>query len=216
MRLQLPAGFTLQEAVTLPNNFVSVFHALTTDLALPLPWPKPAGYVPPYSSTAIVIWGGSSSVGQFALQILRYYGYRNLITTASAKHHALLKAYGAAYTFDYREHDVVEQITRASRSGSAEEPAIPFALDCIGSLSGSVEPLSKIAQKGTKIAILLPIIVKDSADAEMPEYAMDVEKIVKWEDRVEAKGVRTHFYLQVKALLDWSEHSMVEADIVSE
>lgn len=167
-----------------------------------LPWPKPDDYVPPSSNDAILIWGGSSSVGQFALQILKYYGYRNLITTASAKHHDLLKSYGATKTFDYREPEVVEQITTAvSNSDPTEQPAIPFVLDCIGSLSGSVEPLSKVAKRGTKVAILLPIIVKDSSDAEMPEYAMDVETVVGWEDGVDAKGVRTHFYLQVNTLL---------------
>lgn len=197
MKFQLPAGFTFQEAVTLPNNFVTVFHTLTADLGLQTPWPKPADYVPPDVNDAILIWGGSSSVGQFALQVLKYYGYSNLITTASAKHHSLLKTYGATYTFGYREPDVIEQITSSVHAESAERPAIPFILDCIGSLSGSVKPLSKIAQNGAKVAILLPVIVKDSTDTEMPEYAMDVESVVKWEDGVEAKGVRTHFYLEV-------------------
>ena len=187
--------------MTLPNNFVTVFHALTADLGLQLPWPKPVDYVPPFSDDAILIWGGSSSVGQFALQVLKYYGYRNLITTASAKHHDLLESYGATNTFDYREPDVIEQIaTKVGHSESTEQPAIPFILDCIGSLSGSVEPLSKLAQKGDKVAILLPVIVKDSSDTEMPEYAMDVETVVRWEDGVDAKGVRTHFYLQVATL----------------
>jgi NADPH:quinone reductase-like Zn-dependent oxidoreductase len=64
-REQLPEGFTLQEAVTLPNNFVTVFHAVTADLGLELPdYPKPDDYVPKQAEAVILVWGGSSSVGQ--------------------------------------------------------------------------------------------------------------------------------------------------------
>lgn len=71
---QVPGGFSLQEAVTLPNNFVTVFHAITTDLGIETPWPRPEGYRPEDAEKAILVWGGASSVGQYALQILRYYG----------------------------------------------------------------------------------------------------------------------------------------------
>ena len=43
----IPKGFSMQEAVTLPNNFVTAFHSLTADLGLELPWPKPDDWVPP-------------------------------------------------------------------------------------------------------------------------------------------------------------------------
>lgn len=71
---KLPDGFTLQEAVTLGNNFVTVFHAITADLGIETPWPKPEGYVPKDGGESILVWGGASSVGMYALQILRWYG----------------------------------------------------------------------------------------------------------------------------------------------
>ena len=71
---KLPDGFTLQEAVTLPNNFVTVFHSLTTDLDIETPWPKPADYVPRGAEKAVLVWGAASSVGMYAVQILRWYG----------------------------------------------------------------------------------------------------------------------------------------------
>lgn len=39
-------SFTMQEAVTLPKNFVTVFHTLNADFGLELPWPKPEVWVP--------------------------------------------------------------------------------------------------------------------------------------------------------------------------
>ena len=186
----LPDGFSLAEAVTLPNNFVTVFHSITTDLGIETPWPKPDNYTPPDSQVAILIWGGSSSVGQYAIQILRYYGYRNIIATASKKHHEKLQAFGAKWTFDYNDPDIVSKVL-------GSDARIPLIYDCIGSVEGSVNPISKIAKKGSKVAILLPLIVKDSSETEDPVYEMDVDKVVKWADGVEPRGVRTHFYLDV-------------------
>lgn len=196
----LPAGHTLEEAVVLGNNFVTVFHAVTTDLELPLDWPIPKGYVPEHADDAILIWGGSSSVGQYALQILRHYGYRNLITTASKAHHDLLKSLGAKQAFDYRDEGVI------SRIKSAVGP-IPFILDCIGSLHNSMVPLTQLAARGSKVAILLPVIVRDSTATTQPEYSMDVvEEVQKvnspWAEGVDARGVRTHFYLDNKLFAD--------------
>ncbi|TVY75771.1 Deshydrogenase mlcG, partial [Lachnellula suecica] len=186
---KIPANVTPQEAVTLPNNFVTVFHALTADLSLPLPWPRPST-APEHADTPILIWGGASSVGQFALQILRYYGYTSLLATASPKHHSFLKSLGAREVFDYREDDTPARILAA-----AGENGIPFILDCIGSQHGSLLPLSKIAAAGSKLAVLLPVIVKDASEAEAPEYAMDVGASAPWADGVDARGVQTHFYL---------------------
>lgn len=184
--------------MTLPNNFVTVFYALATDLGVPTPWAKPSDYTPPNAESAILIWGGASSVGQYALQILRYYGYHNLLTTASKKHHSNLMSLGASKAFDYNDSDVVEQIIRACSAERSGQHTLPLILDCIGSQQGSIQPLSKNAQKGAKVAVLLPVIVKDSTDSTIPEYTLDAEKAAEFADGVEVRGVRTHFYLEVK------------------
>jgi NADPH:quinone reductase-like Zn-dependent oxidoreductase len=180
--------------VTLPNNFVTVFHTLTTDLGIETPWPKPDGYVPKDANKAILIWGGSSSVGQFAIQILRYYGYTDVLATASAKHHDKLLALGAKEVIDYNDANVVKAILKA---GDAHD--IPLIFDCIGSKKGSIAPISKIAKSGSKVAILLPVIVRDSTETEDPEYEMDVKAAAEWKEGVDARGVRTHFYLDVSS-----------------
>ncbi|KAK3202855.1 hypothetical protein GRF29_154g991660 [Pseudopithomyces chartarum] len=179
---KLPEGFTLQEAVTLPNNFVTVFHTLTKDLDIETPWPKPDGYKPGDGDQPILVWGGASSVGMYALQILKYYG-----SVASKKHHEKLKSLGAKLAFDYNDPDVVSQIVSTG--------TIPKFMDCIGSQSASITPISRIAKNGAKVAILLPVIVRDSSETEDPIYEMDVKKAAEWAEGVDARGVRTHFYL---------------------
>lgn len=187
---KLSSGFTLQEAVTLPNNTVTVFHAVTKDLGLPLAWPAPDTSVKnPHAETPILIWGGASSCGQYALQILSHWGYKNLLTTASAKHHEYLKSIGARHTFDYHDEDVHTQIIKAASGGS-----VPYVLDCIASQQGSLARIAQVATKGTIVAALLPVIVRDATDDTAPEYSMDTQAAVDWADGVEARGVRTHFY----------------------
>ena len=183
--------------MTLPNNFVTVFHAVTVDLGLSLPWPRPAEYQPFHADDPILIWGGSASVGQYALQILSYYGYRNLIATASAPHHQLLQSYGAIKVFNYKNLDATAPILDFAKSLGRPGPAIPFVLDCIGSKSGTLAPIAKIAKKGTKVAVLLPVIVRDASDTVAPEYSMDVQASADWAEGVIVSGVRTHFYLNV-------------------
>lgn len=140
----------------------------------------------------ILIWGGSSSVGQYALQILRHWGYTNLLATASKQHHELLKSYGARAVFDYRSPTVVEDILSA-----AGEAGVPLVLDCIVSKEGSLKPIAKIAKKGSTIAALLPVIIRDASDTEAPIYSMEVKDEADWAEGVDARGVRTHFYLDV-------------------
>ncbi|KIV92731.1 hypothetical protein PV10_04002 [Exophiala mesophila] len=192
---KLPAGHSLQEAVTLPNNFVTAWHTLTRHFGFELPWPKPEGYVPKDKDKWILIWGASSSVGQYTLQILKWYGYFHIIAIASKAHHSKLIGYGANKCFDYREAHVVEDIVEYVSSQTSNEPRIAFVLDCIGSQRGSMQPLARIAEPGAKVAVLLPVIVKDAAPGVRPAYEMDVGKDVEWKTGVDAQGVRTHFYL---------------------
>jgi NADPH:quinone reductase-like Zn-dependent oxidoreductase len=169
-----------------------VFHALTADLGIELPWPKPLDYVPKNAESPVLVWGGASSVGQFAIQVLRYYGYTSILTTASRKQHEKLRGLGADVLFDYKDGEVVERILREVGEGG-----IPLVLDCIGSKYGSIAPISHIAKSGAKVAILLPVVVRDSSETEMPVYEMEVGEAAEWGEGVEARGVRTHFYLEV-------------------
>lgn len=191
---KIPKGLSMEEASTIPVNLVTVFHTVTTDLGLELPWPIPEGYKPQDAEKPFLIWGASSSVGVFALQVLRHYGYRNIIAVASGQQHAYLKEIGATVCFDYRKPGVEQKIL-----DYAGDIAIPHILDCIGSVRGTLEPLTKIAKKGSTVAAMLPVIVKDASKDEEPVYELDISKVLpgRWAEGVTVRGARTHFYLQV-------------------
>ncbi|VDB83121.1 unnamed protein product [Peniophora sp. CBMAI 1063] len=69
-------------------------------LELTPPWKE--GGLGKYSGQPIVVFGGSSSVGQFVLQLAKLSGFSPIITTASAHNTAYCKLAGATHVIDYR------------------------------------------------------------------------------------------------------------------
>lgn len=197
---KVPEGLALQAAVTVPVNLVTVIYAATADLELELPWPIPQGWKPAAADKAILIWGASSSVGIYAIQVLRHWGYTNIIAVSSGKHHEYLKRLGATVLFDYTKPDVVDAILTQLGDSSAQRA--PYILDCIGSLDGTLKPLGKIAQKGSRVIVMLPVIIKDATEEDEPEYEMDVSKSLpgQWAEGVILRGARTHMHLEVSGV----------------
>lgn len=194
--------------MTVPTNFVTVFRTLTADLGFRVDWPLDANAsAPEHADAPIVVWGASSSVGQYAVQILKYLGYRQVYGIASSQHHARLKQYGAEACFDYRDDDIVGKILQqASASGYTKSTArIPFVIDCIGSKNGSLEPITKLVEAGSTVAAMLPVILRAATETSAPEYSLDLTGSAAWPDGVTCRGVRAHFYLEVGRRLPDSE-----------
>ncbi|KAF8579984.1 GroES-like protein [Ramaria rubella] len=85
------------------------------------------------SNTWVFIYGGSTSVGQFAIQLAHLSGYK-VATVASPRNHALVKALGADAVFDYKSPDVVAQLK------SATHDSLHVALDTYA--TGETQTLS--------------------------------------------------------------------------
>ncbi len=191
----MPEGFSLEEAVTIPENLVTAFNTISADLKLPTPWPKPSDYQPPRGDERILIWGAASSVGQLITQVLKYYGYEHIVGTASPNHHAYIQGLGASEVYDYRSPTVVDDLLKGAQEDEA--PVFPLIVDCIGSQARTLTPISKIAQSGSTVAVMLPVIVKHAGNETVPEYSMDAGHSVAWATGVNVSGVRTHFYWRV-------------------
>jgi NADPH:quinone reductase-like Zn-dependent oxidoreductase len=79
-------------------------------LALPFPTTSP---IP--SGKTLLVGGGSTSVGCYAIQLATAAGYE-VIAMASPKNHNYLKKIGAVEVFDYRSTTVVPDIILAFRN----------------------------------------------------------------------------------------------------
>ena len=189
---RVPASVALPGAATVPSSLVTAIHTITKELELELPFPISADWKSQQHNIPILIWGAAGTVGMNSVQVLKAWGYTNILAVASSKHHEYLRKAGATQCFDYTKPDVVERINKAA-------PSITHIIDCIGSLHGTLTPLSKIAKAGTKVAVMLPVIVRDASDSEEPIYAMDVKECLvgEWADGVILSGVRTHFFQDV-------------------
>ncbi|KAI0290826.1 hypothetical protein BC826DRAFT_1025506 [Russula brevipes] len=112
---------------------IDALQCLHQTLELPSPFEAKSG-----PQRTILIWGGASSVGQYAVQFAKFGGLR-VLTTASPKNFDLVKGLGADEVFDYRDEKVVEKIRAMTGN----------ALD-IAQVTGA------IGEKGGKVSIILP------------------------------------------------------------
>jgi NADPH:quinone reductase-like Zn-dependent oxidoreductase len=72
----------------------------------------PPAMPPRPNGKALLIWGGSTSVGSNAIQLAVAAGYE-VVTTASPRNFAHVRALGAAQVFDYNSETVVADVTAA-------------------------------------------------------------------------------------------------------
>ena len=104
--LALPDALSFEEGAIFPLAVMTALTAWTTvGISLDTKYT-------PQDKQAVLIWGGASSVGTFAIQSAKSLGF-TVYATASPKHHAYLRKLGAHAVFDYKSGDVVSQIVEA-------------------------------------------------------------------------------------------------------
>lgn len=172
---RIPNGMALASAVVLPVGICTAATALFTqdNLALPLSIEglldaskRDAGTsTTSLSTSAILIWGGSSSVGCAAIQLARAAGL-HVITTASTPNWELCKSLGAHEVFDRGSESVVDDIVAALQGRS-----LVGALNAIGTAS--------------TLQACVDILVKT-------ESRKFVANTIPVEDTVELKGVEVN------------------------
>ncbi|RYO86590.1 hypothetical protein DL766_006303 [Monosporascus sp. MC13-8B] len=134
------------DAAVVPLAFATAVQALFQRLKLPEP-SKPAK-----STFPVLINGGTSSVGHYAVQLCRLAG-AFVVATGSKKNHELLKSLGADATVDYKDTDWPEQVRKVTHDG------LEYAFDCIVE-KGSPQQIAKALSptKGGHIVTILPVV----------------------------------------------------------
>lgn len=115
--------------------------ALFHEMKLPFP-PATCGY-------SVLVWGGSTSVGQYAIQLAKASGCF-VITTASPGRHSFLKELGADVCFDYSDANVVSQIKDASKNN------LSYAVDCISEKGSTAKVCAALTGPNPQVATVLP------------------------------------------------------------
>lgn len=136
----VPDSLTPEEASTFGVPYVTAFHALV--LSQKAPWP------PAKEGTWLLIYGGSSAVGLFAIQLAKFLGYK-VVTTASGHNLELVKSYGADAAFDYKSASAIEDIKKVTGGG------VDKALDCISIASTNEFTAQCFGPSGGQLNVLL-------------------------------------------------------------
>jgi NADPH:quinone reductase-like Zn-dependent oxidoreductase len=107
----IPHHISFDQAATFPINafasFIALFSSSGFDLA-----PKFLGHGVDYANEAILIIGGGSNSGKFALQFSRLAGFGKIITTSKVRSDGgqSLRDFGATHIIDREAADVEDQI----------------------------------------------------------------------------------------------------------
>ncbi|KAJ9098663.1 hypothetical protein QFC21_004311 [Naganishia friedmannii] len=129
---------SLREATGVSATLATAAQGLFT--RLDLPYPLSGTENPSVDSTNwIAIYGGSSSVGLFAIQLAKFAGYK-VVTACSPKNFELVREYGADVVVDYHDTEAAIQQIKKATSGR-----LTTALDCISADDSVVLCLKALA-----------------------------------------------------------------------
>ncbi|MCJ1446233.1 MAG: hypothetical protein MMC23_006738 [Stictis urceolatum] len=138
---KVPKGTSLEEASTIPLASLTSWLALFSKDCLNID--RSRG-----SDMSLLVWGGSSSVGLYAIQIAAAYGF-NIVTTCSEKNFDLVRKYGAHHVFDYKDSGIAHKIFQAM-------PSIRYVFDTIGNATSSATAADTVGDEGGILCTVRP------------------------------------------------------------
>lgn len=112
--LPLPRGLSLLEAASLPENYFTVWHNVMERGRL-------------REGEAFLVHGGSSGIGQAAIQLAKAFGATVYTTVGNAAKVAFCRDLGADHVIDYREQDFAAEVARITA-----KRGVDLVLDMVG------------------------------------------------------------------------------------
>lgn len=123
---------SFEEACTLPIAGLTAYHAINTVSGL-------------NSNDIFFIWGGSSGLGSFAIQLAKNIGARVIATVGNKAKRDTVLSFGADYVFNHHEDDVVSEVRKLFSDG------VDVVLDFVG--PATFERSSALLRKGGRMLI---------------------------------------------------------------
>jgi NADPH:quinone reductase-like Zn-dependent oxidoreductase len=146
---KIPDSMSFAEGSVFPMAFATAAIALFVNLKIP----KPPAVLENADKTALLVWGGSSSVGSAAVQVAKNLGL-TVFATASPANHDYVKSLGATEVFDYRDKSVAQNILDAAKKRGLQVTKVFDSISENGSLKLASDVLTG-GGKGGELAIVL-------------------------------------------------------------
>ncbi|KAL4971413.1 chaperonin 10-like protein [Aspergillus desertorum] len=160
--LRVPSHMSLEEGASLGISFMTIGLALFSSLKL-----SGRPLAPASQPLPVLVYGGSSSTGTAAIQLLKMAGYEPL-TTCSASNFDLVRGYGAGAVFDYRDPGCAAAIKRHTNN------ELQYAVDCISTSASMQLCYLALGRAGGKYTALEPYneAIAQSRKVIKPDWVM--------------------------------------------
>ncbi|KAF5687001.1 ToxD-like protein [Fusarium denticulatum] len=132
LSFKIPENINPAEASSVPLAANTAWLALFSDDCLALSADETA------SNTPLLIWGGNTTVGYFAIQIAKLHNIE-VATTCSPKSFDKMRQAGATHVFDYNDEEVTSKIQSAL-------PNLQHVFDTVGNETSSATAARSINQ----------------------------------------------------------------------
>ncbi|KAB8295734.1 hypothetical protein EYC80_008559 [Monilinia laxa] len=149
---KVPSNITDDQAATFPVNLFASALSFWSErlLGIPAPWKYDKSFDAP--SQSVVILGGGSSCGKFAVQVAKITGIGKIIVVASSSNADELKSYGATHVID--RHGTDAEIKARVQDVVGDE--LGYVYDPINEDHSLTISLFSEKKRG-KVATLLPV-----------------------------------------------------------
>ncbi|KAM0708230.1 hypothetical protein Q7P35_004880 [Cladosporium inversicolor] len=158
--------------ISLATMAVATAFYDTTGYGLKAPWET--GGEMAGSGRAIVIIGGASSVGQYAIQLARLSGFTRIITNASPTNQAMLEELGA--------HVVLDRSKSSADDFKAATNDLPlaFVFDAISAKTTQIlgAPILKTTEAENGCLVTLHVVRPEAVDQDAAELAQSSQPVI--------------------------------------
>ncbi|EIW77971.1 GroES-like protein [Coniophora puteana RWD-64-598 SS2] len=157
---KLPDSMSFDTAAALPIAFlaavIGTYQPPPHGLGIATPWSASGRSA--HAGSPIVVLGGTSNVGQYAIQLARLAGFGTIITTASPRNSPLLQALGATHVLDRSLS--IEALTGEVEKITGEKKVL-HVFDAVG-IAETQQAALAIVSEGGKVLTTNPPQVKAS------------------------------------------------------
>ncbi|KAJ3531580.1 hypothetical protein NM208_g8812 [Fusarium decemcellulare] len=142
LSFKIPSSITLSESSSVPLAATTAWLALFSNDCL--------GFSRESSATkrSVLIWGGSSGVGYYTIQLAKLHGIE-VATTCSPHNFAKVEQTGADHIFDYNDPEVISKI-------QASLPNVQHVFDTIGDEKSSTISAQAITKPSGALCTVRP------------------------------------------------------------
>ncbi|TDL22508.1 GroES-like protein [Rickenella mellea] len=145
--ISIPESWSFEQAAQLGLATFTVCQLLYQSQSLA----SPAN--PSDTTLDVLIWGGATVVGQYAIQFAHLGGMR-VIATASKKNFELLRSLGASDVFDYSDPTTPQKIKQLTGG------KLKHAVDCVSAHNAPGQISECLADQGGVVSVVLPYETK--------------------------------------------------------